>query len=253
MAAAAEKRLARLVGKLLQYPQVLQEDGAGGFIGKVDHKPAIRLSQKNAKYALSRGILEPGGGSGLIASDAAEKWVKRTLGDDVAHGGLDNIFGAQHWQVQEREVFDCDGDLVLVQVNVETSPLLRLYRQTDAQGTRFLSVAEFAAGEKLRQDYAGSTMGNMSASNWGAVRQGRSAARAAYCADDRHVRSLDGRRRVMDALAAVGPVLDRVLFSLLLREQDLQTMEQNCHWPKRSGKIVLKIALARLAHFYRLA
>jgi len=250
---ASEKRLARLISKLLANPQVLTPDGAGGFIGEIEGEPAIRLPRKLAHHAVTRGLLEPGGVDGVIATKAARSWVQRVLVEANASAPPAGLsFAAQHWKLEEREIFDPDGDLVLVQVNVADSPLLRLYRQTDEHGEHFLSAGEFAAGEKLRRDYASSTMGRMSASNWSAVRQGKSAARSASCADTSLGLALDGRQLVMKALAAVGPVLDRVLFSHLIREQGLCALEEMHHWPKRSGKVVLKIALSRLAGFYGL-
>jgi hypothetical protein len=250
---ARDKRLARFIEKLLTRPQSLKQDPKGNFEGADHGGPKLRLPAGLARYAISRGLLQSDEKRGLIVTDAAPKWIKRTKSGAATPIASGNIFGSQHWDLAEREIFDASGDLVLVHANVEDSPLLRLYRQLDGDGIRFLSEAEFAAGEKFRQDYARSAMGRMSASNWGSVRQGNSAARAAFGADHGTGAALDARRRVMDALGTVGPVLDRVLFALLVREQEVRILETDLSWPKRSGKIVLKIALSRLARHYGLS
>ncbi len=247
-----EKRLHRLLLKLAVHKQVLLAEDGGGYIGQADGQPAIRLPAKLAQLALTRGLLLADDTGGLVASDALPKWLDRM---DRARGSAieaQTPFAAQHWVLEEREIFDADGDLVVVQANVAESPLLWLYRQRDAQGERFLSGAEFAAGEKFRRDYASSAMGRMAASNWNAVRQGSAAKRSAAADGGMMTGSLDARRRVMQALSALGPVLDRVVFSMLVREEGISALERGHRWPKRSGKIVLKIALTRLAHHYGL-
>ncbi|PHR60940.1 MAG: hypothetical protein COA47_06995 [Robiginitomaculum sp.] len=247
-----EKRLHRLLLKLVDHPQVLLPDGRDGYIGQIDGQPAIRLPAKLAGLALTRGLLLSDQKGSLVASDALPHWLRRMDGARGSAVEAQTPFAAQHWVLEEREIFDVDGDLIVVQANVAESPLLWLYRQRDAAGDRFLSGAEFAAGEKFRRDYAASAMGRMAASNWSAVRQGGSARRSASADGGMLSGSLDARRRVMQALAALGPVLDRVVFSMLVREQGISALERGHHWPKRSGKVVLKIALTHLVHHYGL-
>ena len=196
--ASSDKRLARLLGKLLEHPQVLSADGKGGFVGVVDGRPAFQLPAKLAAAAISRGLLEPGGVDGVMLSDVAGHWLRRINAPTSALGASANPFSFQHWRLEEREVFDPSGDLIAVQVNVENSPLLRLYRQRDEQGQGFLAAVEFAAGEKFRQDYALSAMGRVASSNWSSLRQ----AKGAVHDDGPHIRALDARRRVMNALVA---------------------------------------------------
>lgn len=245
-----EKRLARALAKLLRNPHVLSADGAGGY--RSHSTKSIRLSAKMSQYALGRGLLVANQSGGVRITDSAGQWLQRTTVSNQTGMVRENPFSAQHWKLEEREIFDPAGDLITVQVNIADSPLLWLYRQRDEHGKRFLSSIEFAAGEKLRQDYACSAMGRMSASNWTRVRQGKSAARSAAGAEDANASILDAKQRVMSALASAGPVLDRVLFRTLICQQGLTPMEQEQKWPRRSAKVVLKIALARLARHYGL-
>lgn len=248
----SDKRLARVLGKLLQCPQALTLDAKGVYTGKTSGQASIRLPAKLAQDAISRGLLVMDASGGLVATDNAQNWHHRFCRADNVPDALDNRFAYQHWQLEEREIFDADGDIIIVQANVENSPLLVLFRQKDDAGQRFLSQAEFAAGEKFRQTYEVSAMGQMRSANWDSIRQSRSSMRGNFAGDDLHIRALDAKRQVMDALSAVGPVMDRLLFAFLVREQNLGRVERGLHWPKSSGKIILKIALARLANHYGL-
>ncbi|VAV88412.1 hypothetical protein MNBD_ALPHA06-256 [hydrothermal vent metagenome] len=248
----SDKRLARVLGKLLQHPQVLTVDGKGVYTGKTSGQAVIRLPAKLAGDAVSRGLLVADATGGLIVTDITKNWHCRVCRSDDVPDAFANRFAYQHWQLEEREIFDADGDMIIVQANVENSPLLSLFRQKDAAGQRFLSQSEFAAGEKFRQIYEQSTMGRMRAANWSSIRQSRSSMRGSFGGDGLHIRALDAKRQVMDALSAVGPVMDRLLFAFLVREQNLGRVERDLHWPKSSGRIILKIALARLANHYGL-
>ena len=64
--------------------------------------------------------------------------------------------------------------------------------------------------------------------------------------------ALDAKDRFMDALAALGPGLDDLIFALCIREASLAQIEASRKWPKRSAKVVIKLALDRLARYYGL-
>lgn len=54
----------------------------------------------------------------------------------------------------------------------------------------------------------------------------------------------------MDALAAAGPGLDRLLLSVCLIETGMTKAERALGWPERAGLPALAMALERLAVFY---
>ncbi len=250
---ASERRLCRLLEKLILHPQVLFCDDNGQYKSAADAAPKLVVPAQLAKFAIERGLLRVCGAGQVEPCEGTRSWVKRFKCKSADKNSNINAFAAQHLQMEEREIFDEAGEMVLTQVNVATSPLLRLFRQKNELGERFLSPVEFAAGQKLRQDYAASAMGRMSCSNWMRVGRASGAASADSCFYDGNAGSMDARKRVMAALQAVGPVLDRVLFSTLIREQGLSAQEQDRQWPKSSSKIVLKIALSRLAYHYGLS
>jgi len=138
-----------------------------------------------------------------------------------------------------------------VTVNLGESPLGWLARRKNAEGKTFLTQAEVEAGERLRADFERAQLGPAVTQDWrrfltpGGVGTSGSA----------QERTVDGgaqaaRDRVMDALADLGPGLSDAALRTCCFLEGLEAVEAKMSWSARSGKIVLKIALQRLADHY---
>jgi len=130
-----------------------------------------------------------------------------------------------------------------VTVNLAESPLSWLH----ARG--HLSDGQFAAGEALRRDFEAAQLSAGVTMRWDPVRvQGGPADRTLNATE----RQIAARSRFDGAIAAAGPGLSDVLWRVVCAGETLPDAERALAWPVRSGKLVLKLALDRVAGFYRI-
>jgi len=152
-------------------------------------------------------------------------------------------------QLVEREL-TCDGPLAQpprkgrrsVTVNLAESPLSWLH----ARG--HLSDAQFAAGEWLRRDWEMAQLAPGVTMRWDPVRVQGGGERGLNPSE----RQLAARARFDGALGAAGPGLSDVLWRVVCAGETLPDAEKALAWPVRSGKLVLRLALDRVAGFYRI-
>ncbi len=125
-------------------------------------------------------------------------------------------------------------------VNLAESPLTWLH----ARG--HLSDRQFVAGERLRADWERSALGPRVTRRWDAVRGGGDAELTPT------ERQIAARARFDAGVAAAGPGLADVLWRVVCAGETLPHAEKALAWPVRSGKLVLRLALDRVAAFYRI-
>ena len=65
-------------------------------------------------------------------------------------------------------------------------------------------------------------------------------------------RQFAAKQRFDKALEAAGKGLQDVLWRVVCAGEGLPDAEKSLGWPARSGKLVLKLALDRVADFYRI-
>ena len=133
-----------------------------------------------------------------------------------------------------------------VTVNLAESPLGWLR----ARG--LVSERQFDAGERLRADWERAQLPPSVTMCWDAPPAAK-VARGAPEASDPTYAQLSAKRRFEDAVAAVGPGLSDVLWRIVCAGEGMREAEQALGWPARAGKLVLGLALDRLADFYRIS
>lgn len=128
-----------------------------------------------------------------------------------------------------------------VTVNLAESPLMWLH----AHG--HLEERLFDAGERLRADYERAQLAPGVTMRWDPVRIRGSG-------DGLHPteRQISARSRFDGALGAAGKGLADILWRVVCAGESLPVAEKALTWPARSGKLVLRLALDRVADFYRL-
>lgn len=158
--------------------------------------------------------------------------------------------GVDPWLSQHkplaRRVVTPDAPAALV--DDAESPLAWLARGRDRDGRPFIDAAALAAGERLRRDLERGRMLPRVTTNWSASGGGRGAGPG-----DLLDAALAARGRAEAALDAAGGELARLLIDVCGFLKGLETIESERGWPARSAKLVLRIALARLADHYGLA
>ncbi|KLI63370.1 DUF6456 domain-containing protein [Aurantiacibacter marinus] len=129
-----------------------------------------------------------------------------------------------------------------VTVNVAESPLGWLH----AHG--HLKDRLFDAGERLRADYERAELGPNITMRWDPVRI-RGTADEGLTQTERQIAA---RSRFDGALAQAGRGLEDILWRVVCAGESLPIAEKALKWPARSGKLVLRLALDRVADFYRI-
>lgn len=159
-------------------------------------------------------------------------------------------FRARH-QIRRIEDREVQGTRRPVLVNGAESPLGRLRSRKDRNGRPLISAEQYEAGERLRADYWFAHLPQRVTSNWSAfapaARTRRGAPSSAAALRDE---AIAAKERVMRALTAVGPEVSGVLVDICCELKGLEEAEKEGGWPARAGKVVLQIALTRLARHY---
>jgi hypothetical protein len=149
-------------------------------------------------------------------------------------------FLAQHVALETRQVETAPGASAKVFVNGDESPLGWLARR------KLVGEPEFEAGERLRRDIdMAQTLPRVTA-NWSASAGG--GGQGLHISE----RVAAAGQRVDRALSAVGPEFSGLLLDVCGFLKGLETIETERNWPKRSAKVVLNLALGRLARHYGL-
>lgn len=163
----------------------------------------------------------------------------------------ENGFLEQHQEFAERDVSVSDsGNVKRVRYNIAESPLSLLGRKRGPDGEAFLSPAQITAGERLREDFELAHMGPRIAQNWD--RFLTSASRGGFSDNSPAEGSSAAQARVSKALTALGPGLADIAFRVCCFLDGLEKAEKRLGWSARSGKVVLRISLQRLAQHYGL-
>jgi len=149
-------------------------------------------------------------------------------------------------QFVEQKIEDPAGHVQMVAVNIGESPLSWLH----ARG--HLTDRQYRAGDLLRADWEKAGLGARVTMRWEAV-PASGGRRGGAAAPDPTLTQLSARDRFHAAIAAAGPGLSDILWRVACAGEGLVAAERALGWPSRAGKLVLTLALDRVANWYRVA
>ena len=129
-----------------------------------------------------------------------------------------------------------------VTVNMAESPLTWLH----ARG--HLDERQFDAGERLRADYERAQLSPSVTMRWDPVRVDGGGGDGLTPTE----RQLAAKARFDGAMGEAGSGLKDILWRVACACEGLPEAEKGLGWPARSGKLVLRLALDRVADFYRI-
>lgn len=161
---------------------------------------------------------------GIVLTAQGERWLK---------GGA-----AAQQELETRLIKDEAGRECYVVVNTAESPLAVLSRRG------LIGVVAAEAGEKLRRDY---TIGQLTPRM--GVDYSAPVGSHAFRPDLADT-VIAARQRFNLAMRAAGPGLADVLFDVCCYLMSLEDCEQAHGWPRGSARVVLGLALERLASHY---
>ena len=132
-----------------------------------------------------------------------------------------------------------------VTVNLTESPLGWLY----ARG--HVTSRQFDAGERLRGDWERGQLSPRVTMSWdqAPVSRGRGGSSPA---PDLVGSQMDARRRFDGAVEAAGPGLADILWRIVCAGEGMRDADSALGWPARAGKLVLSLALDRVADHSRI-
>ncbi|HEY7979123.1 MAG TPA: DUF6456 domain-containing protein [Rhizomicrobium sp.] len=235
----AEREGRRVLRRLADRKLFLAPEAGAQFALAGSHRAGrtMRVSAVIVEEFRTRGWIAARGTTPetFAMSDSGAAWL--------ASSGAPDPFGAAEQDLSLCRVMTPDGERT-VNVNEMESPIarLRLHRQ--------LTPVQFEAGERLRQDFTmAGLMPRLCADLSAPI---SNAARGASSAPMTE-KLIAARQRFRLAMASVGPGLSDLLFDVCCHLKGLEVVEATNAWPVRSAKIVLRIALDRLAEHYGIA
>ena len=131
-----------------------------------------------------------------------------------------------------------------VTVNMTESPLGWLFSRG------LVTQRQYDAGERLRADWDRGQLAPRVTMAWDAapVARGRSGSAGQ---PDLTGAQIDARSRFNHAIASAGPGLADILWRIVCAGEGMRDAETALGWPARAGKLVLTLALDRIADYYR--
>ncbi|ESR22763.1 DUF6456 domain-containing protein [Lutibaculum baratangense] len=241
-----EQHFVRLLAALARPgTRLLREDGLNrAEVARAGRDaPLLVVPDEIVRRAFSRGLLR-----GLPDGDAEVSAEGRAFLRRLAAGRADDSYRRQHLEV--RQVSGRPSSAPGPDIVENESPLAWLHRRKGPNGEPMISEAQFLAGERLRADYTRAGLMPRLGVDLSLPPTPRGQAGVGNRVAEGLDHAIDARDRVDRAMRFVGHELGSLLIDVCCDLVGLEEVERRRGWPRRSGKLVLRIALDRLVEHY---
>jgi hypothetical protein len=176
----------------------------------------------------------------LQLTSAGEAHLRRISSPDP-----ELAFLHQHRETEAAIVQTATGP-TRVRIDTEESPLDWLRRRRDRNGEPMIDETSYQAGERLRTDIMLAGLLPGVTARWDAMPKTGGPASPGEATD----RMVAARQRLRHAFDAVGSDFSDLLLDFCGFLKGLEQIERERQWPARSAKVVVRLALGRLAEHY---
>lgn len=235
----ADREGRRVLRRLIERKLFLAPEADAQFVlaGSKRAGRTMRVSAVIVSEFCARGWIAPRGTTPetFAISDTGADWF--------AKSGAPDPFGAARQKLSARRMMMAEGMRDVI-INEMESPIARLRFRGQ------ITPVQFEAGERLRRDFTiAGLMPRLCADLTAPISNSGRGAKSAPMTE----KLIAARQRFRLAMASVGPGLSDLLFDVCCHLKGLETVEATNAWPVRSAKVVLQIALDRLAAHYGVA
>jgi hypothetical protein len=206
--------------------------GAGRF--------ARPVAEALVRQDLARWQQPSSGRMSLLPTEAGQAHLRRAAAPDAVMA-----FFHQHRETSVASV-ETETGASRVRIDADESPLDWLRRRRDRNGEPMIDEASYQAGKRLRTDIMLAGLLPGVTARWDGMPKSGGPVSLADATD----RMIAARQRLRNAFDAVGADFSDLLMDLCGFLKGLELIERERQWPARSAKIVVRLALARLAEHY---
>lgn len=240
-----EREAKRLFRTLRETGAHLARQPFGGFL-MLSYGPGGKYAKEPVADDLAQAFFRRGWiaatttGGRYVLSDAGAGWYDRQVAPPA------DAFAAQHQLRTLKRLRDAGGRHRTVTVDEAESLLSRLRHRGQ------IDAVQFDAGEKLRRDFTLAQLMPRMGVDLTAPVQGSGSKRGLNTEVHMTDTIVAARQRFNAAMRATGPGLSDLLFDVVCHLRGLEDAERTFGWPRRSARVVLGLALNRLADHYGL-
>ncbi len=227
----------------------------GGFIMRADgrwvvasgpdkrRKTTLRLSVGEVRAMASEGVI-------TLSGD-----VYQLTDEGLAHvrraASVVDRFRRQHQHVVRKSISTQEGEFVDTEADIGRSPVRRMDAAARATGAKSFSHRALLASEKYCTDCERAQAGPRVTADWSSASSRTKRGATGQGGFTESQRS--AHRRAEAAEKALGPGLSDVARAFCIDGRSLSAIERSFGWPRSSARVVLGLALERLADHYGLA